>query len=503
MAHTTQSIEVSDRVDRPSSNGKILVAIQSYSATNEQHLARMIREYKSMASFDVDIVVFSNAPKQLDEGVEVIVLKGGRNPWIWPRNAVTGRSLRSLREDYNDWKRQMRLSPFPHKQLFAERLNGYDFFIYSEDDMLVTERNLRAFIEVSAKLQENEIPGFLRYEERPGGGHNYPEIHGHYHWDPATVHRHGEYTLAFFTNEHAACYVLTQKQLQKAIDSGGFLVGPHKGKYDPLCTAATDPYTQCGFQKVVCISHMEDFLIHHLPNKYVGTHFGIDEREFRRQLDLLVNLGASGQKAVSLFETETKLREGSYSKSYYEPIFEDVLAAIPAGAKTILSVGCGWGATEAELARKGFKVTAIPVDPLIPGGAMAASVEIVAGSFDQALRQLRGRQFDVLLILNVLHLVSNPTDTLSQLKAFLTTEGTLIALVPNTAKKHKYADAYRRTRMHLVSQSSVRDWFRQSGLKVAELKNILGPKAQKIARLSRGLVDSWLAYEFLVVAKPK
>ena len=55
--------------------------------------------------------------------------------------------------------------------------------------MLVTERNLRAFIEVSAALKENEIPGFLRYEERPGGGYNSPEVHGHYHWDPATVRR--------------------------------------------------------------------------------------------------------------------------------------------------------------------------------------------------------------------------------------------------------------------------------------------------------------------------
>ncbi|WP_457836069.1 hypothetical protein, partial [Staphylococcus aureus] len=88
-------------------------------------------EYQSM-SLKVDIVVLTNAPKDMGPSVEVLVVDlKGKNPWTLP---------------------------FPHKQLFADRRDDYDLFLYSEDDTLVTEKNLQAFLEVSAVLPENEIP---------------------------------------------------------------------------------------------------------------------------------------------------------------------------------------------------------------------------------------------------------------------------------------------------------------------------------------------------------
>ena len=96
----------------------------------------------------------------------------------------------------------------------------------------------------------------------------------------------GDFILAYFTNEHAACYLLTQKQLRNAIQSGGFLVSPHEGPYDLLCTAATDPYTQCGFKKMICISHLEDFIVPHLSSKYAGK-LGVGDKDFLRQIESL------------------------------------------------------------------------------------------------------------------------------------------------------------------------------------------------------------------------
>ena len=162
-------------------------------------------------------------------------------------------------------------------------LERYDLFVYSEDDILITEKNLRAFLEVSAALREDELAGFLRIEYGSNGAVNYPDIHGNFHWDPASIGSRGRYTVAKFTNEHAACYVLTRNQLKKAIKSGGFLVDPHEWKYDLLCTAATDPYTQCGFTKLIPISHLDDFTVHHLSNKYVGK-MGVDETQLRAQV---------------------------------------------------------------------------------------------------------------------------------------------------------------------------------------------------------------------------
>src|ERR1700677_2559706 len=230
---------------------KILVAIASHGTRNDQYLSRLIEEYQSM-SFSVDIVVLSNIRKPVPAGVELLVGLPTKDPW-------------SL--------------PFGHKKLFADRAEEYDLFIYSEDDMLVTQTNLESFLRASAILEPREIPGFLRVEKDSVGKVNYPEMHGHFHWDPESVRVRCGDTFAFFTCEHSACYVLTREQLKRAIESGYFLVAPHKGKYDMLCSAATDLYTQCGFEKLICISHINDFLVRYLPNKYIGTRFGVDETE--------------------------------------------------------------------------------------------------------------------------------------------------------------------------------------------------------------------------------
>ena len=465
---------------------KALVAIASYGLTNEKYLARLVSEYQSM-SLDVDIVVISNLRKPVAPGVEVLVVDlKGKDPW-------------SL--------------PFIHKELFASRIDNYELFIYSEDDTLILERNLRAFLDVSAVLPEDEIPGFLRFEEAPDGKLNYPEMHGHFHWDPGSVRVRGDHTLAFFTNEHSACYVLTREQLRRAIVSGGFLVPAHSGKYDLLCTAATDPYTQCGFRKLICISHLADFLIHHLPNKYVGTSFGVDDAELRRQVQVLLQLGKKKYLRTSLFDTETKLPDWRHSKSYYEEIQTAVIDAIPAGVRTVLSIGCGWGATEARLALRGLRVTAVPIDAVIAGGAQAEGVEVVTGDFATIRTKLSGRKFDCLLLSNTLHLISDPSGVLASFGSLLAPGGVSIAMVPHIShlgliwkalrrdRRIKILASHGETGVHLVSHRVVKKWVRNAGMRVEGISNILGSRAEGIRRFTPDIVSPWLADSFIAVAK--
>jgi SAM-dependent methyltransferase len=465
---------------------RILAAIASYGVANEPYLTRLVQQYRSMP-FDVDIVVLSNLRREVAPGVEVVVVDlQGKNPWTLP---------------------------FPHKQIFADRLNDYDIFIYSEDDTLVTEKNLRAFLEVSAVLSEGEIPGFLRYEECPDGSRNFPEIHGTFHWDPASVRTRGGYTMAFFTNEHAACYALKREQLRRAINSGGYLVEAHADKYDLLCTAATDPYTQCGFQKLICVSHLDDFLIHHLPNKYVGSRFGIDEPELRRQLEMLLRPSSNGHRPSSLFQTETKLWAGWYSKDYYEPVRADVLAAIPEGARSVLSIGCGWGAMEAALAAKGMRVVAIPLDPVVAGGAEAKGFDVVHGDFQTAREKLEGERFDCLLLSNVLHLVPDPVEVLACYGKLLSEEGIALLLVPNILRLSTYwgrirgdkrfqdFGSYGKTGVHLTSHKIVRGWIRDAGMIPGGITDVLSPSAQKAGRLALGLMNALLSSEIIAVGR--
>src|SRR5581483_1980853 len=200
---------------------RLLVAIASYGEKNLPFLRQVIQTYYGM-DFDVRVVVFSNCPKDLDTEVDVVVGLPTKNPW-------------SL--------------PFAHKEFFRKHVENYDLFAYSEDDIEVTEQNIRAFLRATTVLGPREIPGFLHTEQDRAGRTWMVCVHRHFHWVPESTASRGDHVVAEFTNEHSAFYLLTQKQLKLAIASGGFLREPHEGRYDLLCTAATDPYTSCGFKK--------------------------------------------------------------------------------------------------------------------------------------------------------------------------------------------------------------------------------------------------------------
>src|SRR3990172_5461101 len=238
---------------------KTLVAIANFGTKNEKYLKRLLEEYRSMTRFEVDLVVLSNIPKDLGLDIEVIVGLPIKDPW-------------SL--------------PFGHKALFSERITQYDLFIYSEDDILITEQNIDAFVKVTQILPDQYIAGFIRHEVSENGKWYYPDLHGAFHWDPNSVLKIGEYIFAYCTNEHAACFVLSRSQLEKAINSGGFLLPPRIGRYDMLVTAATDPYTQCGMRKLVCISHLNEFSLHHLSNLYIGS-MSLDAEWADREIEKL------------------------------------------------------------------------------------------------------------------------------------------------------------------------------------------------------------------------
>ena len=182
---------------------RALIAIASYGTANDRYLAEVLAQYRALP-YKTRIVVLSNLPKRLGSDVEVIVGLPTRNPWSLPH---------------------------AHKPVFAAAAHDFDLFIYSEDDHLITKRNIEAFLEVTTVLPENKIAGFLVSETDRTGNLSFPGRHGPFHWDPFSVKQNGSYVFASFTNEHSASYLLTQSQLLRAISSGGFLVPPHSGKY--------------------------------------------------------------------------------------------------------------------------------------------------------------------------------------------------------------------------------------------------------------------------------
>jgi 2-polyprenyl-3-methyl-5-hydroxy-6-metoxy-1,4-benzoquinol methylase len=464
---------------------KLLVVIASYGRGSDCYLRRLIDEYRSMP-YVTDIVVCSNVEKSLPEGVELVVGMPAHDPW-------------SL--------------PFAHKTVMAKRVSDYDLFIYSEDDTLATHQNIEAFLRVSKVLASDEIAGFLRYERCPDGTIRYCDVNGHYHWDHQSVVRRGDSTFACFTNEHAAFYVLTQQQLRQAILSGAFLVAPHRGKYDLACSAATDPYTQCGFRKLVCISHLQEFLLHHLPDKYVGTRFGTSESLVKMQVQTLLHLPHEQAEAPPLVPVETRLRDAWYSKDYYEAVRPELVNAIPATVQNVLSVGCGSGETERCLANRGAKVTAVCLDPVIAACAQSSSIETVFGDLRKICGQLAGYTFDCLVLSGVLHLWSQPESMFEAFAKFLKPNGYCVLLSPHlrTArialgrlrgdKVLSVIGRYEQSGTHDTSPAVLKRWLASAGIEALQVKFHIPETRRRISRWMLGCFDRLLADELLVVGR--
>lgn len=468
---------------------RVLVAICNHGIKNQQYLQRLLDEYRSMVRHDVTIVVLSNIPRNYDVDVEVQVGLPMADPW-------------SL--------------PFGYKELFAKRATEYDLFIYTEDDTLITERNIDAFVEETRILPEEYIAGFMHFEVSPDGRKSYTGMHSQFHWDPNSVMRIGDSFFAYHTNEHSACFILTKKQLRKAIDSGGFMLPPRRGRYDMLVTASTEPYMECGMKKMICISRFDDFCIHHLPNIYLGK-CGLDADFGKLEIECLGSISHDGSDSPRgpLFE-HYPLRDGdSWNKKYYESRRDDILKLVPLRARRILSVGCGCGTTEEILIRSGIEVVGIPLDAIIGATAAAKGIEILSPDFELAAKQLDRQQFDCILMMDILQQLRDPVAIIKQYSVFLNDGGAVLVSVPNwnylgilrqrltpqgrsclECRATAHSAGVQRTTMARVT-----GWLRQSGLSRVTHATVPAPRLEDFHKRTFGLLDEFLCRNLLILAR--
>ncbi len=411
---------------------RVLVSITNYGSKNIKYLNRVIKEYQSMPC-EIDIVVFSNVPKEFGQEIEVFVGLPTRDPW-----SLT----------------------FGHKKIFAERLEDYDLFIYSEDDMLITWKNIEFFLHLTKVLPEDQVSGFIRFELDSNGKKSYPGFHGPYHWLPESVRKIDQFTFAEFSNLHTGCYVLTRDQLRRAVKSGRYLVEPHKGRYGQPESAATDPFTQCGLKLVICISHISNVLIHHLPNKYVEV-WGINEIDFNRQISFILSEEYGGKNHQELFVTAKNIDRTKWDKMYFDEPDQNLLLMVSPQDKNFLSVGCGYPSTETVLVQSDYSVTVIPLDPII--GILAASkgIKVMEPNFEKAFQDLDSTLFDCIIFSHTLHHLKDPVEILSKIVKFLKPGGNILISIPvSFFKRWSYSQNY----LHSIKKNDLEKWLRSIGI---------------------------------------
>ena len=227
---------------------KIKVCVANYGHFQIQYLNKMHEEFSKYKKYTVDFTVYSNVSVQ-------------QKHILYPDGIGTN-------------------LPFACRKHMADDLEKYDLFLYNENDHLITEDNIDAFLEHSSKLEDNQVSGFIRYENRNdkkilldlNPGREF--ING----TPTLIKNRYEENFSLH-NEHQGCWLLTKNQLKKVIDSGNFIMDSPTQEtidietgmvYCSLEQGASHPYTQCSLEKVFPkdINILRRLLILHLPLKY-------------------------------------------------------------------------------------------------------------------------------------------------------------------------------------------------------------------------------------------
>ena len=255
----------------------MLVVIANYGSKQINYLKRILKEYSNFRKYKVNVILIST------EHIKDLKYKN-----LEIKQEIFDASL-------GYWLAHK------HKKLIAENKDKFDIFIYSENDMLITEKNIDMFAKHSKALSEtNLVPGFLRYETNNGNDKYLIDLHPNHAANRIPFYFATKYIIPMFPektvlnmglhpiirnqniningkryfevqNLHQGSYILTKEQLGKALDSGKYF--DEKNNYAGIREgAASNVYAKCGITKVISQDDIENSLIYHLPDKYAGLH---------------------------------------------------------------------------------------------------------------------------------------------------------------------------------------------------------------------------------------
>ena len=186
------------------------------------------------------------------------------------------------------------------KEEVFNQTDRYDLYVLVENDVKITWHNIECWLACREKVRLPYIVGFFQYEKKDNSVW-FKSHHPPYSWDESSVKKINRYTLCHHTNLHQGCFVLDQELLDyvKSHPHPDPWTGGNQGTYEkfnprqlygPLERSNTDIYRTPGLIKVIPISHLMEFMIWHMPNKYVGGVFGVYSEEMGHILtDLIKN----------------------------------------------------------------------------------------------------------------------------------------------------------------------------------------------------------------------
>lgn len=183
---------------------------------------------------------------------------------------------------------------------------------------------------------------------------------------------------------------------------------------------------------------------------------------------------------------------------------EEMMPFVPTSAKTILEVGCGEGGFAAALkAKRDVHITAIEAYADAAKVASSRVDEIFTAGLEEALPLLKTRQFDCIVMNDVIEHLADPWDALRQLRPFLKPlGGRFVASIPNVRYlpvfksylqdaqwRYERSGVMDRTHLRFFTHRSMADLFADTGYVV---DTIVGINSVRSLPLKLGLVNRLL-----------
>jgi len=211
--------------------------------------------------------------------------------------------------------------------------------------------------------------------------------------------------------------------------------------------------------------------------------------------------------------------EDSLPDNYYSAVRKDLIDLVPPGFRSVLEVGCGDGNNAAYLKEKGASyVAGIELSSKHGKAATNKMDDVFIGSIDGELPGwLLDTKFDLLICGDVIEHLHNPWKTMEKLRKMMTPTGYLLASIPNVRHYSVVKDLVFKGRFHYVSSGlldrshlrfftkrEIIELFENSAYRITSWSHSEMPKRDSlISRMSFGLFDGFLIYQYYILAQKR
>jgi 2-polyprenyl-3-methyl-5-hydroxy-6-metoxy-1,4-benzoquinol methylase len=217
---------------------------------------------------------------------------------------------------------------------------------------------------------------------------------------------------------------------------------------------------------------------------------------------------------------------------YYEFARPEILALVPATARTVLEIGCGAGRLgEAIKARQGAAVVGVELAEAAAHAARQRLDQVFIGDIEALELPFGPRSFDAIVCGDVLEHLADPERLLGRACAWLKPSGALIASIPNVRHHtvvrsllegnwtYESAGLLDRTHVRFFTRRELERLFRDTGFTITRCDVVPGsgyeqwcdqgrPGQVTVGQLNvrhagAGEAEEFFVYQYLIVAEPR